>query len=185
MHSIDFLSPDAFRTIEALLERDCYLRELAELLGLPPSSVHNTVKKLLAEKILNEVRQKNKKVFGLNYNSPLTREALAMLFTKKILDSVAFKKLVAHKPIGVYLFGTAASGMLAADSDIDLAVYFGKKPGGIEISGIKRMLSNELKREVQLMVLTKDRIASMKNERSGLLSQIKTRSITLWGDELE
>jgi len=185
MSGIDFLNEDAFWLLELLLDKKYYLRGLAEKTGLAPSSIHKVMSKLALKKIVEVEKQKNRKFFTLNYDSPLTTSILRTIFVDKIVGSKAFKSLVKLKPFGIYLFGTAASGKMTGDSDIDLAVYFKKKPDSLLISRIKRELSNELKRDVQLIVLTKSRVDSMEQEKTGLLQQIRGKSIVLVGGELD
>ncbi|MBU0662228.1 MAG: nucleotidyltransferase domain-containing protein [Candidatus Diapherotrites archaeon] len=185
MAGIDFLNKDAFRLLELLLDKKYYLRELAEKTGMAPSSVHNIIALLAARKIVIAESQKNRKFFRLNYGSPLTASIMKTIFVDKITSAKAFKKLVKLQPIGIYLFGTAASGKMSGGSDIDLAIYFEEKPGSLLISQIKRELSNELKMEVQLIVLTKTRVASMERGKTELLQQIKNKSIVLEGDGLD
>lgn len=185
MDRIDFLGEDSFSLIEHLLERKQYLRELAEDSKLAPSSVHKIMQALLSRKMVLAEQKKNRKIFRLNYDSPLTTGSLALIFINKIINSKSFRKLKKLKPVGVYLFGTAASGKMTADSDIDLAVYFEKKPDSFELSQIKRELSSELKREVQLITFTKAKLESMRKENTELLQQIKNKGIVLGGEMLE
>lgn len=185
MNNMDFLNGDAFQLLELLVGKKCYLRELAEKTALAPSSVHKVMSKLAVKKIVNVEKHKNLKFFALNYDSPLTTSILRVVFVDKIVGSKAFKDLAKLQPLGVYLFGTAASGKMAGDSDIDLAVYFKKKPDSLLTSQIKRELSNELKRDVQLIVLTKTKVDSMEQEKTELLQQIRDKSIVLHGEELD
>ena len=55
----------------------------------------------------------------------------------------------------------------------------------LKLSGIKRELSNELKKEIQLIVLTRQKIESMERENAELLNQIKNKSVVLWGGGIE
>ncbi len=185
MAKIDFVDSFSFLLLEALLQKQCYLRELSEETGLAPSSVHKVMAKLLKQKMVLAEKQKNRKVFSLNYSSPLTTKLVGLIFVHKITRSRAFAKLVALKPRGLYLFGTAATGKVSPDSDIDLAIFFEKRPDSIKLSEIKRQLSNELKREIQLIVLTEDKIKSMRKENTELLNQIKGKSIVLLGESIE
>ncbi|MFH0954874.1 MAG: nucleotidyltransferase domain-containing protein [Candidatus Micrarchaeota archaeon] len=105
--------------------------------------------------------------------------------TDKIIHSKAFAKLVQQKPKGVFLFGSAHTGGISATSDIDLAVFFEKKANAVELSKIKSQLSNELQREVDLIVLTKEKIANMKKQETELLNQIQNKSTLMWGAPLE
>lgn len=184
MGNIDFLNEDAFRLLEALLHRKYYLRELAEKTGLAPSSVHKIMAKLILKKIVSVEKQKNRKIFSLAYVNPLTTSILRAVFVDKITSAKAFKSLVKLQPFGIYLFGTAASGKMTGDSDIDLAIYFKKKPDSFLLTGLKRELSSQLKRDVQLIVLTKSRVDSMEKEKTELLHQIRDKSIVLEGGEL-
>jgi len=185
MNNIDFLNEDAFRLLGLLLDRKYYLRELAEKAGLAPSSVHKIMKKLATKKIVGIAKQKNRKLFSLNYDSPVTTSILRTIFVSRVFGAKAFKKLEKLKPSGIYLFGSAASGKVTADSDIDLAVFFPKKPDLLLVNQIKRGLSNEIKKEVHLIVLTKSKIDSMEKEKTELLQQIRNKSIVLVGEPLD
>lgn len=182
MPELGFLDANAFAILEKLAERRHYLRELAEASGLSPSMVHKVLSRLVKAKVVLVVPQKNRKLFSPDYSSPLARGALSLITVSKIGRALAFQKLAGLKPLGIFLFGTAASGKITADSDIDLAVFFGTKPDSFKLSGIKRELSNELKKEVQLVVLTPGKIESMKREQVELLNQIKIGSIVLGGE---
>ncbi|MFH1751535.1 MAG: nucleotidyltransferase domain-containing protein [archaeon] len=185
MNQIDFLNAQALQLIESIIERKYYLRELAECQRIAPSSIHKIMTKLASKKMVLVERQKNKKLFNLNYASPLTRNTLKLIFVNKIISSKAFKKLQKLKPLGIYLFGTAATGRITNNSDLDLAVFFEVKPNDTELNKIKRELENEVKREIQLIVLTKNKVEAMKKQKNQLLEEIKHKSIVLEGEEIE
>ncbi len=185
MNKIDFLNEASLEALKYLINGKSYLREIAEETGLAPSSVHKIMKKFLEKKIVVSEKTKNLKFFALNYDSPLTRSIVKLVFVNKILDSKAFRKLIKIKPSGVFLFGSAAKGTITADSDIDLAVYFTKKPDSFLVSAIKRELSSELKKEIQLVVLTPAKIDSMKKNKTELPNQIKNNSVLLFGEKIE
>ncbi|PIN98211.1 MAG: hypothetical protein COT90_05435 [Candidatus Diapherotrites archaeon CG10_big_fil_rev_8_21_14_0_10_31_34] len=185
MDKIDFLNKDSFDVLELLIKKKQYLRELAEKSGLAPSSVHKIMNKLYSKKIVLAEKTKNLKFFSLNYDSPLTASILRIIFISKITDCKGFKKLVKLNPLGIYLFGSTSKGKIMKDSDIDLAVFFRKKPDSIGLTGIKRELSSELEKEIQLIVLTENKINSMKKEKTLLLEEIKNNSVVLFGEELE
>jgi len=64
-------------------------------------------------------------------------------------------------------------------------VFFEKKPDSFKLSGIKSALGNEFLREIDLVVLTKEKIKSMKEEKSELLNRIADQSSVLWGEALD
>ena len=185
MKTIDFLDKNTFLVLESLLNKNYYLRELAEETNLAPSSVHKITTRLIKKNIILTKTQKNRKILKLNYNSPLARKAISIIFVDKLMNCRAFTKLTKLKLRGVYLFGSANRGTVTTNSDIDLAVFFEEKPDLIELSTVKRELSKEIRRDVQLVTLTNEKIKSMKKENIELLNQIKYKSTTLWGEELE
>jgi len=184
MDKIDFLNKDAFAVLELLTKEKQYLRALAEKSGLAPSSVHKIMNKLSSKKIVLTEKIKNLKFFSLNYDSPLTTSILRVIFISKITECKAFRKLIKLNPTGIYLFGSVSKGKIMKDSDIDLAVYFRKKPDSILLTDIKRELSSELEKEIQLIVLTENKINSMKKEKTILLEEINN-SVVLFGEKLE
>lgn len=185
MESASFLGPRAFVVLESLVNHTFHLRALAEEAKLPPSTLHKILSRLLKQKMVVVETVKNRKVFGLNYDSPLTTRAISLLFIDKIVHSNSFAKLVQVKPKGILLFGTCHSGKVSATSDIDLAVFFEKKPDLFKISQIKSSLSNELLREIDLIVLTREKIKSMKEQEAELLNQIVNKSTVLWGEPID
>ena len=182
MNQIGFLDGNSFALLGLLSGKKHYLRELAETSGLSPSMVHKILLRLVQRKLVLAENQKNRKLFAINYSSPLALVALSLLVINNLLETKAFKKITSLNPKGIYLFGTAASGKITVNSDIDLSVFFISKPDSFKLSNIKRELSNELKKEVQLVVLTPEKIESMEREQVELLNQIKIGSVVLWGE---
>ena len=185
MNQFNFLSPETARVLEELVNKEYYLRELAEKLSFSPSSVHQITSDLLKEKILLEHKQKNRKLFRVNFDSVIAREFLRIIFSRRIISSSSFKKLLGLKPKSIYLFGSFAKGRISANSDVDLAIFLEKKIDSLKLISIKRQLSKELKRDVQLIVLTPERINEMQTKKIELLNQIRNKSIVLYGDEIE
>ncbi len=185
MKLTDFLDANAFRVLEAIVNKPLHLRELAEETGLAPSTVYKILSNFRRNKTVLVENVKNRKIFRLNPDSTLTNLAVGFLMADKIVHSKSFAKLVQLKPKGVFLFGTAQSGKMTATSDIDLAVFFEKKPDSFKLSQIKSALSNELLREIDLIVLTKEKVKSMQEEEAELLNQIVNKSTVLWGEPID
>lgn len=185
MKATDFLDSNAFCILEALLGGPFYLRELAEKTGFAPSTVHKILMHFRQNRMVRVENAKNRKVFSLDPDSALASLAVSFWMADKILHSRAFAKLVQLKPSGIFLFGSAHSGKITLNSDIDLAVFFEKKPDSFKLSAIKSALGNELLREIDLIVLTKEKIKSMKEEKSELLNRIANQSTVLWGETID
>lgn len=184
MHQNGFLTDQSFALLELVSGKRRYLREIAEKEGLAPSTVHKTLSKLLAKKILLSENDKNRKIFRINTDSALAQAVMRTITIDRITSSTAFGRLAKMKPLGIYLFGSAAEGKMAENSDIDLAIYFSKAPNSLALSSVKRELSSSLKKEIQLIILTKERIKEMANDDSELLKEIKRKAVTLWGNSL-
>lgn len=185
MAQTGFLNSDSFLVLERLSQKKCYLRELAEELGFSPSYVHKLVSRLLQNKMIVAEKQKNRKLLGLDYASPLARRSLSLVFIKRILGCKSLRKLIKLGPKSVLLFGSAASGRITANSDVDLAVFFEKMPDFLELSEIERRLSSELKREVQLVFFTLEEWRKSSKQDMVLYDEIKFNSVLIWGKELE
>lgn len=185
MKRIDFLDSNGFWILEQLVERPFYLRELAEKTGLAPSSVHKVVSKLAGQKMVLVKKQKNRTLLSLNSDSALACRSISLIWINKIVNARSFSKLAGLRPKSVVLFGSAATGKLDNQSDVDLAVWFSGSTNALKLSGIKRELSNELNREVQLIVLSDAKVNALKKEGSELLNQIKNQGLVLWGSFIE
>jgi predicted nucleotidyltransferase len=178
MKTIDFLDKNSFEIINCLINRELYLRELAEKTKLAPSSVHKITKNLFTNKIILKNKEKNKTLFKLNYSNIETREIIKLIFIHNIISSKGFSKLKKLNPLKINLFGSVSEGKVSKNSDIDIAIIFENKPSTLEISKIKIQLSNELNREVQIISFNKTEFSS-KNEKSETIKNIQN-SIELW-----
>ena len=185
MRPLTFFTSSAIRIIESLLDHSAYLRELSEKTCLSSSMVHKTLLILKENGLVASTDQKNRKIFVINQKSPLAQKIVGLVMVNKIVHSVGFAQLRKTNPKSIVLFGSAHSGTMAAGSDIDLAVLFDQKFDAFKLSAIKKQLSSELKREVDLISLTPEKIREMRQQKTELLNQIRYKSTVLWGDSIE
>jgi len=183
----DFSFDDfCFRILEELaLFGNRHLRELAERLKMPASTVFKSLQKLESKGIVRSARQKNRKVFSINYDSSLANNALRLLMTQKILGCKNFKALEGLKPSAIILFGSSASGKISPQSDIDIALFFKGKPEVFKISEVKMAMESELGREIQMISFSAERLDSLKKENKELYNQIHYKGIVLSGEMIE
>ncbi|MDO8648099.1 MAG: nucleotidyltransferase domain-containing protein [Candidatus Diapherotrites archaeon] len=175
-----------FRILEELaLSGNRHLRELAERLGMPASTAFKALQKLEDNRLVNSAMQKNRKVFSINYDSPLANNALRLILTQKIMGCKQFNALKGLKPEAIILFGSAASGKISPQSDIDIALFFKGKPDSFKISGIKLAMEKELGKEIQLLSFSAERLESLKKENNELYNQIHYKGIVLSGEMIE
>ncbi len=185
MTELSFLNPYSVRVLEALLQNPAYLREIAEKTRLPPSTTFNAVSTLLENDILESRKNKNKKIFSINFASPVACKLVSLLVISKITHAKAFQRLINLKPKSIALFGSASTGKMAPDSDIDLAIVFERKIDPFKISRLKQELSDELNRKIDLVTLTPEKISEMKKNQIELLNRIQYGSNLLRGTPIE
>ncbi len=81
--------------------------------------------------------------------------------------------------LGVY--GSFARGENGKDSDVDVWILI-EDTGPLKIMEFQEKLEKVLGREVDLLVLTGDKLARLKKENPYLYWNIKLSSLVLWGD---
>ena len=65
--------------LDLLFRESLHLREIAEKLNISPAQVHNTIQTLKENNLVEEVKEKNKKIIILNKNHPLLGEIEKLL----------------------------------------------------------------------------------------------------------
>ena len=83
------------------------------------------------------------------------------------------------KALGVY--GSFARGENGKQSDVDVWVLV-DDTDPLKLMEFKEKLEKALEREVDLLVLTKDKMTRLKKENPHLYWSIKLSSLVLWGD---
>ena len=185
MNNSGVFSPFSIPVLESLLDGPLHVRELAEKTGFAPSTAHKALSALLVQNILIATRQKNRKIFFINFDSPLAQKMISLIWIEKIIHSKGFNQLRNLKPKSIVLFGSGHTGKFSKTSDVDLAVFFNQKTDAFKLSEIKKKLSNALNREVDLVWLTREKIDAMRREKVELLNQIQYKSTVLWGEPIE
>ena len=181
---IDFLDKNTFKAVELLMNGQLYLREIAEKANIAASMAFKTMKKLEERGIVKSKKAKNKRFFELNKENPLAREAITLIFSHKVLQSKAFKAIKAMKPKAIYLFGSGARGDVDALSDLDVAVISNELLPKEKIFAAKNSLEKETRKEVQLLILTKEKMQKLRKENQELFNEIAFGGILLWGEEI-
>ena len=71
----------------------------------------------------------------------------------EIIDKLAGYFEIKSGVLMVFLFGSAASGKMTEESDIDIGILFENEPDIFEINELKSELNGILKREIDIAVL--------------------------------
>jgi predicted nucleotidyltransferase len=157
----------------ALTVPACTVQQLASKTGLSKGLVSPYL--TLLER--NGLLEKNDRTYQLKF-SPLT-VAIKHLLNIDLITA-AFKKPGWVSGIGMY--GSWAEGMNTEDSDVDLWVYSETMPSGIMVAELERDISRAISTEVHVLVLTREKIATMKKADEPFYRSFVKQSITLEGD---
>ena len=153
------------------------VRELAKLLQISPAYVSRTLKILGKEDVI-----KNNKV---NLSNPYVRVLKIFSNIKKMIDKGVIKKLKKLEALGAGIYGSWANGTNYEDSDLDIWIKVSKRPKEIKIATISNEIRKALGRDVQILVLTPERIERLKKEDPIFYYSLVFGSIKLYGEEIE
>jgi len=108
--------------------------------------------------------------------------AIKRLLNVDLVSSVYKKPAWAY---GIGMFGSWADGTNTDESDLDLWVFSGTLPSSIMIAELERHVSRSLSVQVHILILTREKIAAMKNSDEPFYRSFVKQSITLEGDSPE
>ena len=172
--------PALFRTEEritllraALSVPACTVQQITSKTGLSKGLVSPYLALLEREGLL----EKNDRTYQLKF-SPLTA-AVKRLLNIDLVTAV-FKRPAWASGIGMY--GSWAEGMNTEESDIDLWVYAKNLPSGIIIAELEREISRKISAQVHVLLLTQEKIATMKGADEPFYRSFVKQSITLEGE---
>jgi len=120
------LGPRARRLLLARLymapDREFYLRELVRLSGLAPRTVQLELDRLVAAGLVVERRSGNRRYLRANIGHPLFRPLYEIVARTDGLAAVLAGALGTEGIAFAFVFGSMASGLATAGSDVDLLV---------------------------------------------------------------
>lgn len=175
-----FFSKERERIIEFVLDnptKKIKVRELAKQLKLSPAHISRTLKLLTKNNILknNEVDLTNPYVKGLKI----------FFNIKKLIDKEVIKKLKKIETLSAGVYGSWASGTNYEDSDLDIWIKTDKHHGEMKIAAVSNEIRKTLERNVQILVLTPERIERLKRGDPIFYYSLTFGSIILYGEALE
>lgn len=153
------------------------VRELAKTLHLSPAHVSRTLSDFRADRLVDKGT--------INLANPLVRSLKIFFNIRAIQDKNIVKKLTAVKTNGVGIYGSWASGTNYEDSDLDIWIKVNKHPGEVKVASISGELRKALERQVQILVLTPERIKRMKDTDPLFYYSLVYGSMILWGEAIE
>lgn len=174
------LTPAKEKILEFVLENpdaEIKVRELAKKLDLSPAHVSKTLKKFRAEGIVEGD--------SINFNTPLVKALKIFLNVKKLVERGVIAKIGSLDVISAGIYGSWANGTNHKDSDLDIWVKVEKHPGEMKIAS----LTGELRKlggvDVQMLVLTPDKLQRLREENPTFYHSLVFGSIVVCGETLE
>jgi predicted nucleotidyltransferase len=105
---------------------------------------------------------------------------------KILLNIERIDLLKINKPFikGIGVYGSWANGTNTVDSDIDIWIKTDKYPDEKELAHLSKILREMTLTDVQLLVLTPEKIEQIKKDTS-FFSSLYNGSFLLWGEPIE
>ncbi|MEM5812055.1 MAG: nucleotidyltransferase domain-containing protein [Candidatus Aenigmatarchaeota archaeon] len=153
------------------------IRELAKLLKISPAYVSRTLKTLCKYKIIRNNR--------VDLSNPYVKGLKIFFNIKKLIKKSVIKKLKEIRAKGTGVYGSWANGTNHEDSDLDIWIKTNKYPGEIKVARVSNEIRKELGRNVQILVLTPERIERLKTEDPIFYYSLVFGSIVLYGEGIE
>jgi predicted nucleotidyltransferase len=153
------------------------VRELAKQLGLSPAHISKTLKILVAHNML-----KNNKA---DLSNPYVKALKIFFNVNKIVEKNVVKKLKELEALGAGVYGSWSNGTNYEDSDLDIWIKVEKRLEEMKVASVSNKIRKVIGKNVQILVLTKERIERLKREDPIFYYSLVFGSIILYGETIE
>jgi len=102
-----------------------------------------------------------------------------------LVDKNVIRRLKKLEAIGCGIYGSCANGTNHEESDIDIWIKVDKHPGEAKVATVSNEIRKLLGRNVQILVLTPERIERLKKEDPIFYYSLVFGSIRLYGEGIE
>lgn len=153
------------------------VRELAKRLELSPAHISRTLGILAKDGFF-----KNNAV---DLSNPCVRALKIFLNMKKLYEKNVVKMLKEIDALSAGVYGSWSNGSNHEDSDLDVWMKTHKHPGERKVAAVSNDIRRVLGRNVQILVLTPERIDRLKKEDPIFYYSLVFGSMTLYGEGIE
>jgi predicted nucleotidyltransferase len=150
--------------------------EVAKNVGASKGSVSLTLKKLTKEGIVRDLH--------VDISDPRVRAMKIMINVQGIVSKGIISKLKKYTS-GAGLYGSWANGTNTEDSDVDIWIKPKKSFKQALLGKLSGEISAALGAEVQLLVLSKERIENLKKDNVVFYHSLLFSSMQLYGEGIE
>lgn len=169
-------SKERVETLEYILEKEVVgVEEVATSLKRSKGFVSQFLRLLEEEGIL----KKQKRKYAVLHEAPEVRAIKIMLNMIKLQTSLAKHRKEWMVSLGVY--GSYSEGTNREDSDVDIWIRVEKHPGEKEVARVEKDISNELGKQVHILILTPERIARLRENDPIFYCEL-VNSFLMWGE---
>lgn len=152
------------------------ITEIAKELRVSKGSVSLAANGLMKEGILKE--------WTVDTENPRTRALKILLNTEAVVKSGAIGELM-KIGLGGGVYGSWARGTNTGDSDIDLWIKPKKSFRQSDAAQTSREIRRKLGLQVQLLVLSKERVEQLKSNNAVFFYSLLFGSIKLFGEDID
>jgi len=178
MNIIKIFNKTNWRLLETIKQERLNLRDVAKRLNRSPATIHNNLKLLRDFNIVKIEREKNQYFIIPDIENFYYRSFMQVINYESICKCKALKELNKMGVVGIY--GSFARGTDGKDSDIDLFVFTCAKE--IKIREIVNKLSKELRREINLLILNKQKLEDLNKNDYEFYMRLRLESVMFNGD---
>jgi len=168
------------RTIDFILSnptREIRVRELARQLRVSPAHVSKTLKALRKHNVLKDGK--------VDLSNPYVKALKIFFNIKKLAEKNIPDKLRLLGIAGAGIYGSWASGTNHEDSDLDIWIKVDKHPGEVRVASISVDLRKTVGSNVQILVLTPERLARLRKEDPLFYFSLVYGSMLIYGEAIE
>jgi len=155
-------------------KNESYIREISENTDASPAQVHQAIKIFKKLGFIKEKRLKNKKILSIKRDNLLLSKLRQLINIYDMANHKSFKELTKHGIVGIY--GSFAAGKDTPQSDIDMWIYAKNHADAVELRKITRKIETDFKKEVKLLLLTDEKIKSLKENDPEFYFRLKLTS---------
>ncbi len=173
MNIFKLLTKNNIKIIKLIDKEQIHIRDIADKLNISPGSVHKLIKLMKTNGLVELIKQKNRIIVRLNKENEIIKQVKTLINFNDILNSYAYKKLRKFGKIGIY--GSFANGTNDLKSDLDIWIQTDKKE--LSLRPVVHELEKQLNIKVNILILTKSKIDSLKRNDPEFYNRLRLTSI--------
>lgn len=164
--------------------KEVYVKELAQLLRVGPTSANNALRTLNKVDLLRRQEKARSHFYSLNDESTIVRFLKVAYLLARVQDADLVSKLLEldNGLISLCIYGSFADGTFDERSDVDILIISQK--GKSVFNSIVSELENLLELEINIEIFNLARWKRLKEEDKEFYQEVTASHILLYGSEI-